>query len=243
MQVLQPTIPGASALEVEEARLDDLAHIDLAVVGLEDLGAVVELLDEAADRGAGLLRDHARLVEDDDVGKLDLVDEQIGDGAFVLGDDVVAAVGKQVAGGEVVVDGESVEHSAGGVQLGELFQPAGFLETLQRLKGAGIKTLGAFTDRADLFSKAFVKGFGDLLRLTDTAALDDDVVKFGKFSQPDELFEKVTTECAANAAILKGDDFLFGLGEPVCALDQVGVDVDPGVPSVLRHDLYRYRSN
>lgn len=65
-----------------------------------------------------------------------------------------------------------------------------------------------------------------MLRFTDAAAFNDDVVEFGNFSETDEFFEEITTEGAADAAVLEGDDFFFGFGYSVRVADEVCVDVD-----------------
>ena len=46
MKVLEPSITGLSNLKIEHASVDNLLDIDLAIARLQDLGAVVELLDQ-----------------------------------------------------------------------------------------------------------------------------------------------------------------------------------------------------
>lgn len=81
-----------------------------------------------------------------------------------------------------------------------------------------------------LLSHACVKGLGHLLGLTDAAALNNDVVELGELRQADELLEEITSQGAADTAILESDDFLIiiSLLQAVCLLDERGINVDPG---------------
>jgi hypothetical protein len=49
VQILEPAVARLGVLEAEEASVDDFLDVDAAVVCLDDLGAVVELLDEGED--------------------------------------------------------------------------------------------------------------------------------------------------------------------------------------------------
>lgn len=77
-----------------------------------------------------------------------------------------------------------------------------------------------------MLSKSRVKRLSNLLRFTDTTALDDDVVKLLQLCKTNELLEQVATEGAADASVLESDDLFLGLGEVVGLLDEGGVDVD-----------------
>ena len=77
-----------------------------------------------------------------------------------------------------------------------------------------------------LLRKPRVKRLSNLLRLTDTTALDDYVVKLLQLGKTDELLEQVAAEGAADASVLEGDDLFLGLGEVVGLLDEGGIDVD-----------------
>jgi hypothetical protein len=51
MQVLQPAITCLRNFEIEKPRVDQLFDIHFAVLGLQDLGAMVQLLDKVKDFG------------------------------------------------------------------------------------------------------------------------------------------------------------------------------------------------
>jgi hypothetical protein len=65
---------------------------------------------------------HFRLVDDDNIGKLDLVDHEIRDSALVLGQDVVAARREHIVRVEVVEHGEGVDHRHRGIQTRKLVE-------------------------------------------------------------------------------------------------------------------------
>ena len=48
MEVLQPSVAGLCQLNVEHASVDDLGYRDFAIVAFDDLGTMVQLLDQAA---------------------------------------------------------------------------------------------------------------------------------------------------------------------------------------------------
>lgn len=79
---------------------------------------------------------------------------------------------------------------------------------------------------AHLLGETGVEGLSNLLRFTDTTALDDDVVKLLQLGEADEFLEQVTTEGTANAAVLEGNDLFIGLCEVVGLLDQRSINVD-----------------
>jgi hypothetical protein len=91
--------------------------------------------------------------------------------------------------------------------------PKRHLQLLKNLDHIGVQTGCTLngSHSVHLLSKSRVECLSDLLRLTDTAALDDDVVKLLKLSHTYEFLQKITAEGAANTAILKSDNFLLGL--------------------------------
>jgi hypothetical protein len=77
VKVLQPSISRLSQFNVEHASVDNLGHWHLAIVAFNDLGSMVELLDQAADRFATGSVHGIDLVQHDDVCKLDLINHQV----------------------------------------------------------------------------------------------------------------------------------------------------------------------
>ena len=77
MQILQPSVAGLCQFNVEHAGVDNLSHGHFAIVALDDLGAMIQLLDQAADRFATGSVHGIDLVQHDDVCKLDLVNHQV----------------------------------------------------------------------------------------------------------------------------------------------------------------------
>lgn len=91
VQVLQPAISSLCQLDIEHASVDDLSHRGLAIIALDHLGAVIELLDEISDRLPAARIYSVHLIQHDDICKLNLVNHQIRDGALIFGRDVVSA--------------------------------------------------------------------------------------------------------------------------------------------------------
>lgn len=79
---------------------------------------------------------------------------------------------------------------------------------------------------AHLLRQSRIKRLSNLFWLTNPTALNDDVVKLLELRNTHQLLEQVTTEGAADAAILEGDDFLVRLGQVVCLLDQGRINID-----------------
>lgn len=69
-------------------------------------------------------RIYSDLVDDDDIGKLDLVDHQIGDGSLVFGrlNFGLKTLMKELDGFKLLEEAESVEHSNSRVELSDLVQ-------------------------------------------------------------------------------------------------------------------------
>ena len=89
--------PEARPLEQHRRRED-------AVLGAHDLGCRVDLAQKGLDGVALLLRHEVALVEQQQVGKLELVAAQVRDGALVAVDFVPAAVDERVHGSELLED-------------------------------------------------------------------------------------------------------------------------------------------
>ena len=77
VKVLQPSIASLRQHNVEHAGGDNLRHGNLAIVALNDLSTMVQLLDQASDRVATSGVHRIDLVQHDDVCKLDLINHQV----------------------------------------------------------------------------------------------------------------------------------------------------------------------
>ena len=120
VQLLDPERPGAGLLEVEEAGVEDAGQWDVAEVGLDDPRAGVEAADDTAGVGQPLGACGGHLVEDDNVGELDLVDEKLDQGTLVLGVALLAAVAEEVVAGEVAREVGGVDHGQHRVEPGDV---------------------------------------------------------------------------------------------------------------------------
>lgn len=70
------------------------------------------------------------------------------------------------------------------------------------------------------------EGLGNLHRLADTRAFDDDILDLIQLCKTGKFGKQVTTESAADAAVLKLNKFLLSLRDIVVS-DQGGIDVKP----------------
>jgi hypothetical protein len=81
---------------IEAASAQNLLQLDLAEVGFDELGVGVQADDDLARCIALFGRGCADLVEDHDVGELDLLNQEIDDGAIVPLPGDFTAVGQEI---------------------------------------------------------------------------------------------------------------------------------------------------
>ena len=102
-----------------------------------------------------------------------------------------------------------------------------YLHLLQDLEHILIETFAIKTAHGVHVLRQFlVKGLGDLFRLTDATAFDDDIIKFLELSQTHQLFEEISPKCTADATILEGDDLFVCFCETVGLLDEGSINID-----------------
>lgn len=53
MQVLKPTVASLGGLEIEHARVNNILDFNLTIAGLDNLGTVVEFLDQVGQASSG----------------------------------------------------------------------------------------------------------------------------------------------------------------------------------------------
>lgn len=191
----------------------------------------------AGDDGAGAT-DHVGLVQNDNIGKLDLVHHEIGDGALVLGGDIVPPRRQHVLGVEVVHDGEGIDHRGRGVEAGKPGEAAIVFQDPEDPEHAGIQS-ALFHERAHGLGQPCVKRLGHLLGLADATALHDDIVELAQLREAHQLLEQVAAQSAAYATVLQGNDLLLGLLDLDGLADEGRVDVDPGSWSQPRRFVAR----
>lgn len=108
MQVLQPSGPSAGYLQIEGSGVEDLLDIHASVAGAQNLGPAIHGLDGPFDTLQGLVIHYVRLVQDDDVCELDLIDHEVRDRSLVLGNDVGVSVGQKVCRFEIRKHGKCI---------------------------------------------------------------------------------------------------------------------------------------
>ncbi len=141
------------------------------------------------------------LVDDDDVGELDLLHQQIDEGAVVLLARDLAAVAQEIIGAIVL-------QQARGVDDGD-----------HRVEPRQIGEAGAI-----LVAKG--KGAGDRQRLGDARALDQQIIEAAVLAEAAHLLEQIVAQGAADAAIGHFDELLVGSRQLRAAVaDEIGVDI------------------
>lgn len=99
-------------------------------------------------------------------------------------------------------------------------------QSFEQLQGVLVEAIGPLAQGRHLLRESGVKGFCDLFRLADAAALYHHVVELVELGEVDQLLQKIASECAADAAILQSNDLFFRLCESVALFYQGGVDID-----------------
>ena len=189
---------GRYGVVAEKVGPDQFLELHVAVVAFDDLRPGLQGPDDLADLAQFVGRHHRGLVEQHDVAELHLLDDQVLDVVLV-----------QVASQEVLGAAELIPHAQGVHDRHDAIQargPVGDVFVPHQRNG---------TDRAR-----------DGLRFADAAGLDDDVVELAHAHDVAQLLDQVHLECAADAAVLQGDERLVLLAHDPVLLDQVGIDVD-----------------
>ena len=109
-KLLEPARRGLSDVKIESAGAENGLRLDEAVDGGNDARIPVEPADKGHDGVDLVLGGDVSLVDQDDVGKLDLVDEQVGDGPIVVVVLGHAQADEILAGGEPGQQGRPVHH-------------------------------------------------------------------------------------------------------------------------------------
>ena len=160
------------------------------------------MAEDGAELGQFVFADEVGLVDDDDIGEFDLVDEEVGDGAFVAFAGGHVAVLEVIGGVELFEEVGRVDDRDHGVEAGDVLQSVAFLV------GEG-------------------EGLRDGERFGNAGRFDEQVIEASFAGEARDFLEQVVTQGAANAAVGHLDEFLLGAAEFGAAVaDEFGVDVD-----------------
>ena len=197
----EPSRRRGRAVEVETTCREHFAHVHLPLLGDQLRRAGVELGQQRTERGQLAGAHEVGLADDQHVGELDLLDQQVIDGAVVILVQREVAVPELVALAEVLREGRRVDDRDHGVQLGEVPEPFALLvDERERL--------------------------GHRHRLRDPRRLDQQVVEPAAAGQLGDLFQQVFAQRAADAAVLHLHELLLGAVQRGAAVsDQRSVDV------------------
>ena len=174
------------------------------------LGRRVDLAQEGLDRAELRLAHEVALVDEEEIGELELVTEQVRDGALVALGGLPSAVDQRVHRVELLEDGRGVDDRDEVVQARDVVEA--------HVGGLVVKG----------------EGLGDGERLGHARRLDEDVVEPVLGRERGERREQVLAQRAADAAVRELDHLLLLL-ENASLPHQLGVDVDRG--HIVDHHL------
>ena len=163
--------------KVKQSRIQDAFGIDFAEVGFDDLGARIEFLQRATENAKVLLRHQIDFVQNDDVGKLDLVCEQVDDGSVVPFNVCEFSILQRFWAPKVVEEVGGIDHRHHGVHVTECTEVNSVVLVHKR------------------------KGLGHGNGLADARAFDEQVIKSLLSSKAFDFFHKVLAERATNASV------------------------------------------
>ena len=184
-------------VKVEEVGLDDFVEVNVTVVTVDDFCLWLYGSDNLADASEFIGFHLAGFVEKDDVAELNL-----------LYDEVFNIVFFDILSGKLESSFEFVFH-AEGIDDGDDAVEAGY---------ADVGHLGCHRGYG-------ADGLCDRCRFTDAAGFNDDVVEAVHGDDVSQLFDKVHLQCAADAAVLKGNEAFVLLSDDASLLDEVGINI------------------
>ena len=200
-QLLEPARGLGGAVEIEAAGVEDLRQRRLAHHHRHDLGLGIQ----AAQDGGQLLAlgagNQVGLADQDDVGELHLLDQQVGDRTLIVLAQRLAATGQALGGVEIAQEVDPVDHRHQRIQTRQVGQ------ALALLVAEG-------------------EGLGYRQRLADAGGLDQQVVEATVAGQPRHFLQQVFAQGAADAAVAHLHQLLVGTVEADVALHFAAVDVD-----------------
>ena len=186
----------------EEAGVEHDIERHLAALGEVNLRLRVQSADDALDLVELVGADGIGLVDEDDVGELDLIGEQIRDAAGVFAGDAHFAVLEVIGAVVVVEEVPRIDDGDHGVELREVVQAAaGVIGEREGLRhGHGLGHAGGF---------------------------DQDRVKAAFLGQRGDFLHQILAQRAADAAVAHLDHLFLSAGEfGIAAFDELGIDID-----------------
>ena len=130
-------------LDVKHASVDNLFDRNFAIIALDHLRPMIELLDQTADRVPTSPIHSIDLVQHNNIRKLDLINHEIRHSPFILRSNIVATRGKQIHSLEIMKHRERINHGASRIQASELLEPTRFLQALEHRYRALVQAIGS----------------------------------------------------------------------------------------------------
>ena len=177
VQFFNPSRTFLGFLKVKQSCVQDARRIDFAEVGFDDLRTRIEFLKRATENSEMLFRHQIDFVQNDDVGKLDLVCEQVDDGSVVPFNVCEFSILQRFWAPKVVEEVGGIDHRHHGVHVTECTEVNAVVLVHKR------------------------KGLGHGNGLADARAFDKQIVKSFLPSEPFDFFHKVLAERATNASV------------------------------------------
>ena len=198
LDLLNPGGRCGNLVEVEHIGIQYLIELYVAIVAVDDLGLGLEGVDDLSDTSQFLWADLCGFVQQHDVAKLNLLDDEVLDILLV---DVLARQIQSAA--KLIPHAEGIDDSHDTVETG--------VALLRQFRSHR-------RDTAD--------GLGDGARLTDAAGLDDDVVEALQGDDVLQLLDEIHLQRTADATVLQGHERVVLLVDDTALLDEGGIDVD-----------------
>ncbi len=186
LDFMNPCSRSSHFVEIKHPCVDDARQIHVGIICFDYFSARLDGADDALD-AFKLVRQHfVRLVQQDDVAELNLLDNEVFD-IFVV--DVVAC--QRLTAAKLVAQAQGINYRDNAVELrhGKI---VAVVTACQFAPGSRLGYDGGY--------RAY--GPGNRFRLADAAGFDDDVVKPFHGHKVFDLFYKVHFERAADTAVL-----------------------------------------
>ncbi len=180
-------------VEVEQFRVEDRIERHLTEIGLLDARIGIERADDLMGKIALFGGGDGNLVQDHDIGELDLFDEQVDQRALIVLAKRLAAITQEVARGVVLQQIGRIDHRHHRIEPRDIRQAvAPFVAKLE--------------------------SGGDGQRLGNPGRFDQEVIEPALRRQLPDFLQKIVAQRAADAAIGHFDELLFRTGKIGSAL-------------------------
>ncbi len=188
--------------EIEAAGAQHLLQFHLAEIGLDEFRVRVQPDDDLAGRIPFLRRGGADLVEDDHIGKFDLLDQKVDNSAVVAITRRLTPVGQKIGRTVILEKIGGIHHRHHRIQPRDIRQAAAVLI-------------------------AEIEGGGHGKWLGDAGGFDQEIIESALFGERTHLGQKVIAQRATDAAIGHFHQLFLGAGKIGAAIaHQRRIDVD-----------------